>query len=1027
MAEQTQSKSIVDTEGKAPPPARKSFVQRVKSIFVRSDFVNGNDKADLSGGDATPQHEVEHTGTGDQYNTVPISGFKPGFGHKGAGLAARGRRVETIDEDARVSALNEQAKQKIHLLNDLRGEEIIEDYNAQQAAWATASDPHAVMRRKLEQEAAGASAIQNPIELPEALLKDHDRMMRDKLRKKYPNAITRRIAGYFAGVDTSIREGEPEYIEMQRKKAAIEAKKISDEAKRKKRFDEAQKLKKPSKIVKFFKKFLPVAVHDRAAPSTDKEMRGRAKLEARELEHKLNVIREEQKEYSKTHKITMNILEQVVEAYTFAPERNKRVKFPAHHYDSETQLPDFNRHYFEHDSNNRFTADDLAIPGVAELMKDRPDLFLIDEAMEDESQFSPRIASPDYKKGYNYAGYFRRKRNQEAQAFQAREKLFLGKSDEESITTLFTPNSEILGEDQNILAAKIKERKKEIEMAYRQANIPNPWRDREYFIPFEANEEPNLTMEEVKEKFEYRNYIPGYIYQNRNEGGNKIYAFPPVADQSDPVADELAEKKKRAKKLKNEVEYEYTPGVDMVTHTAINNKATNSGPRYVWDPVKNEYQKPDSCTYKDNNPRDPVFEPANTDVLIKALYKHRKDIDKVYPETTLLPSKRDMMATNAKLKSALMKENKPIVKFKMHAIDMGRTEVRLNHSDPIAIGIAKKRLFLKLRKGMLTRLEFDEQLSTIEAGKYVDTRGTGLADNYGDYPDDAYNSSDGEWDEEDKGDDVFDAEGGQSVMGGESVAGETSLAGGGSLEGSIARSRRSRQSQRSKQPSPPKSPKIISSIMDPIIPMTVLTTKGTGGKFADLKTKPNAENTGVMLGEFSNRANRGLPQRVIKITKAGEEKPKAENAFYLNNIDLVFETDKKKLIDFANMNNIELSDADVRAAGDLYKDETRTMVAQRQLYEEDSLPAGRHLVKVNMSRHRGVLKLDNKHISRSDHRTRDFSLESRGTQNHRKERMQSKKMLKIKLKEAKSAAAVAKKEADAAFYERQRENNRKGV
>ncbi len=105
----------------------------------------------------------------------------------------------------------------------------------------------------------------------------------------------------------------------------------------------------------------------------------------------------------------------------------------------------------------------------------------------------------------------------------------------------------------------------------------------------------------------------------------------------------------------------------------------------------------------------------------------------------------------------------------------------------------------------------------------------------------------------------------------------------------------------------------------------------------------------------------------------------------------------------------------------------RTMVAQRQLFEEDSLPSARQLVRVKMARHRSALKLDRKHISLSHSSTKDWGLESIKTTEARREKVNSKRLIQAKLEEVKVMMRDAKKQAEAEAHERERERNRQGI
>jgi len=225
-----------------------------------------------------------------------------------------------------------------------------------------------------------------------------------------------------------------------------------------------------------------------------------------------------------------------------------------------------------------------------------------------------------------------------------------------------------------------------------------------------------------------------------------------------------------------------------------------------------------------------------------------------------------------------------------------------------------------------------------------------------------------------------------------------------------------------------------------MIPMRILLSMGTGGKYKDragvdqgaLPGNQGSVSTEVTHEVLTNRPNRGHVLRPVKqardpLLELDKAESKVDNELYLNEIDTAFNTLKKQLVDSANDNNIGLTDQQVQAVGDLYKGETRTMVAQRQLLEEDSLPSARQLVHVRMTRHRGVLKLDNKHLSRCNPDTREWGLDSTKTSEKRRESVRNKKLLKIKMASVKKTMHDMKMEAEKAAYERERELNRAGV
>ena len=122
-----------------------------------------------------------------------------------------------------------------------------------------------------------------------------------------------------------------------------------------------------------------------------------------------------------------------------------------------------------------------------------------------------------------------------------------------------------------------------------------------------------------------------------------------------------------------------------------------------------------------------------------------------------------------------------------------------------------------------------------------------------------------------------------------------------------------------------------------------------------------------------------------------------------------------------------LTDKQVQEAGDLYHDETRTMVARRDLFDEHSITSQRQHVRVKLSRHRGALGMDKTRISKTDKRTHMFSLESSKSKARRAQKLQVGRMMKSKLKEVAGMMANLKAEDDAAEAERTAERFRQGV
>ncbi len=195
---------------------------------------------------------------------------------------------------------------------------------------------------------------------------------------------------------------------------------------------------------------------------------------------------------------------------------------------------------------------------------------------------------------------------------------------------------------------------------------------------------------------------------------------------------------------------------------------------------------------------------------------------------------------------------------------------------------------------------------------------------------------------------------------------------------------------------------LISSITEPLIPMKTLTTMGSGGaKDYEKKSKP-------MESELEGR-------RKINTNDA-----------YRNDIDVKFNTEKNQLIDHANKKNIKLCDDDIFNVRDIYTPDTKSMYAKRGLLAEYSMSDNRQRVSIKMERHRGAKKLDNKHISSTHLRLKDFSLESSRSKATRKITLAGKRELKERIAKTSKMMKDMEDEADAAAKERERERFRQG-
>ena len=970
--------------------------------------------------------------------------FTPGFGHKGQGLQSRGRRVETIDEERTTAALQQQAKDRLEekrLADERISKEIIEDSKQERKVYQDimslkrASLPHQGFFQKI------LSNFKSPT--PAKPIEGHDEMMRAKIKQSTSSAIGRRIAGFLMGVDVSLRPHDPEFKELQQKKE-LEA----SEAKASAEKETAAKLKREAFLAE-------------PPPKSQKILSLEFNLEALKVRHA---------EAELAHEQRVDIYKQVIDAYTHAPQRGKRIKLPPHHQ-PEAWLPDRDQQLLLHESTRPLTAFEKSIPGVDKLITERPELF---EITKNEEWSKTISALQDNTNGYDYDSHIDQIRREHEKDLKRKVLASSEKHLDASIESKDEHKAKALGPVAQQVVEKVKERNRAVLQIYQDTNIPNPWREQEGIRSVQPTfQERDLTDAEVQAKYDFRNYIPGHFSQYRDE--KKIYSFPPVADQVAFTMSAQEKKRKQRKKAHDEVEYDYTPGHD-------NNAATNAGARYTWDHETQQYIVPPSCSFKDNNPRLEVFKPATTDVLDKALYKYRPSVQKTYPESAILPSRADLAADTAKRMKDLQKLNKPFVTFKKSAVDLGRVSVRIAVNDPINIKKAQKKIMKKLQLGIINRLEFDAEMAALMEGQDVRGQGVALPDFYGDYPDDEYNSEDSD-SFSDNGEEGTLASVSVSQMAheqiplqegilvgsvstslsgapaslplkspveaadGSSIGGENSVVG--SVLGSVvAHSKASQSSRRSRKARDKNKIKtnqnlgIISSITEPIIPMKVLLTMGTGGKYADrvhheplqsgAAESSLAGSNSVVHQVLTDRPNRGhvhRPPKPIKDPMLSSEKDttKVDNTIYLTDIDRSFNTDKKQLIDQATKNNLELTDTQVQAVGDLYKDETRTMVAQRQLFEEDSLPSARQLVRVKMARHRSALKLDRKHISLSHSSTKDWGLESIKTTEARREKVHSKRLIQAKLEEVKVMMRDAKKQAEAEAHERERERNRQGI
>jgi len=1059
---------------------RASFVGKIKSMARRAStvFIPGAAISD-------PMKAVEEEKTQGGH-------FVPGFGHKGLGLAARGRRLETTDQERTVAALKAEATEKLFELRGkdtriMEAEKRVVDSTPWNRAESGIVNIAEEKKKKLEETKTGILKTIVDMIIPEAFpdvpLAGHDEIVRAKIKQATSSATGRKLLGFIAGVDTALRETDPEWIkaennrkqaEMEATEKALVAERHAAMSKKQSSFEIARK-----SVAKFFSLGPEKNIRKRPDGHAPKQT-----LDEKILQVKLDTIRAEQAEGAAYHDEQERILKQVIHEYTHNPEKGKRVKsLPPHHMGSEEHLADFDRHFLLHEKGVALTPFEEAIPGMEELMKEQPGLFVIQEEPKEEEE---------YNQGYDYDGHAAKVQAKHAKELAEREHKYFGK-DIESVAAASEARSGLtpLPETAQQKASLLKRREKAIQRMYQDANIPNPWRDSEAFEVFKPSfTERDLTAEEVKAKFDHKNYVPGYFSQYRGE--TKIFGFPQVADQNNLTEKLRSEKEKKKQKnlKKGEMEYNYTPGHD-------NNEATNTGARYTWDPKTEKYVVPATNKFKDNNPRLEVFKPATTDVAADAIYKYRKFEHRVFPQSSILPSKADLLADRAKRAASDAKLWKPFVRFKKSHVDFSRDPVRINTNDAINIRKVKKKLFKQLQCGALNRLDYDNALAALAAGNTDATAANGVAvpDNYGDYPDDEYYSDESSFGDEDDEKSLgvdesvtigananhgsqdfssavhlqgspatvgvhnsgflsppgaFPGAGGGSIGGGggESVAEGGSITGGasilgGSIEGSqYTKSTRRSQRERRKKEAVAKNQQytgITSSIMAPMIPMRVLLTMGTGGKYADrtsvdhsvLQGKAGSINAGVTNEIQTDRPNRGHVLRPVKAAKdplleLDKKDAKVDNELYLNEIDKTFNTLKKQLIDSANDNNLELTDQQVQAVGDLYKGETRTMVAQRQLLEEDSLPSARQLVRVKMTRHRGVLKLDNKHLSRHNQSTREWGLESAKTSEKRREQVHSKKLLKIKMASVKKTMDDMKVVEEKAAIERERERNRAG-
>jgi hypothetical protein len=1073
------------------------------------ESVDSTTTADVKCNTATKRHKpILKTPTGFVGRVKNMFGMSqivkevnPGFGHTIANsVVTRGRRVESVDDAKRFDKqmndglrLKESAKraeyevkiEKVEKTNEtltekaarINEEKIREKLGSREFTRRPKSPSKGIVSKAIDY-ITGSSSDNDP-----ATAKGHDVIVRNKLMNSHKSGLSRRLYGYINGIDTKMRETDPEYLELQKKQQLINEQIQADRIAKGKWLQQQEKeerrlarkstyFQKAIKVTRNFFGFnsnisrsnADVAVYGDVNSSTPPKER---------LNSNKKQLLLQQEEYKqlrfdvdKNYEYNMEILGQVKNAYTHIPLLDKKLKIhPPHSYQSK-HMKDYDEHYLHHNNNNnnQYSANDMAIEGVPELIEQRPDLFM------NTNTDSEGVGADDddkSKQGYDYDAYFNRKRAGQAKHARNKHREILGE-DVESVTNSSIAAAESGG---NVICSdshqiqiqkvqkvnKIKEKQMLIEEKYKNHHMPRKWWKEGMCQPNPCA--PDDSEEEVTNRLNHLDYIPAHLHQYRGE--DKIFSFPPVADQAGLVETFDVKIKKKLLATDDFFPYDFTPGVD-------NNEETNCSNRYKWDDVTQSYYIPENYTFKTNNSRLECYKPPTTDVLDNFLYKHRKSAKRIYPQTKLLPSKKDLLELEEKNNAVQYKENRPIIRFKKSAVDFSRNFIRLNNTDPITIKNAKNRLFKKLKKGIIDRVTYDKFLAKLHDEGYNDKKSTKpYADNYGDYHDDACEFVEDNDNDNDNDDNVSVHSGvteddggglenniGLASMTSPEGAGDSITSSGKSgrinLSGSMV-SRRTTSSKSKTSTSTSKNsnnnmdkgttttkvgavPVIISNIMGDIIPINILTTMGQGGKYSDLTYKEKTiQNIKIENHEITNRPNRGIPKRPPPPEKdpiaegATPEIEHIDNKFYLNHIDQKFNTEKFQLIKNATLANHNLSDGEVKDVGDLYHNETRTMVAQRQLLEENSLPSSKQQIKIKFQKHRGALGLDKKHISKSHQKTYKFNLESAKTKSKRFDKLQVKRNLKRSVKEVDKLMKDMTDADNEAAEERRRERNRLGL
>ncbi len=591
---------------------------------------------------------------------------------------------------------------------------------------------------------------------------------------------------------------------------------------------------------------------------------------------------------------------------------------------------------------------------------------------------------------------------------------------------------------------KLKPNQQELDeqIAYRDANIPNPWWKRPGIKDIRT--EPRMTWEEAQRFFETSDYIPAHLSAYR--GRDKVYLFPP--EKTSDVKIPLGKKKK------------------------------DLGERYTWNTYEESYKRDNVTTkHHHNNPNDKAYQSFGTDILIRDLFRHKGGMkgateDYEFPEAKLLPSKAQLAQDAETANRALARLHFPIVKFRKHALQMSRYPVKIPEKkedrSPLEDALAQAKTngaeeHVKILEELMKRgplpmtsnsdgsvtvksengekmsifLEESQVLSIVQDGSDI------LSMNSSEQLERPHSSIKAE---EKNG---HNAPISDSLR--ESV--ELALKLGAETDPkqdewllTIA----SMTTTKKKEvpvvgiESPVKQiggKKVIVHDMSSALPsIKELTSLGEGGTGiidrnvkkayltqeqilaldeAECKVMPEGnEADDPVKWKKKQRQLRRQAALKKKREEAGDDTLLEDNNNeFLNDIDKTFGTNKSILVNEANKNRNKLTINDVYACGDEYCYEGQTALSHREDMLENSIPSSRQQIKIKFRRHRKALGLDKLHISSK----RDVVMESRETARNRRIGKSAAAAMRRSLREVSKQIREMKQKEDEMIYLTQRE------